>query len=254
MSHGKVIAFNRRRIMVTTVEQHRATNEQGPGRRTDRLDLITATAVVTPADRIRWGPIIGGLFSALTTLTVLTVVGAAVGLTAYDPGDRARTFGLGAGIWAAVSALLAFGIGGCIAAYSAGRPGRRYGVLNGSMVWVVSIPLLLFLIGGGLATLASTAANAASAAAASNTGLVDRAQEVASNLQQQVDPSDMRGSKVAARNAAWWTLLSLGLGFAAAAVGGYCGARAAGGSGESKTSFDSADQRAADFNLVRRDD
>lgn len=198
---------------------------------------VTAAAVFTPTDRIRWGSVIGGLFAALTTLVVLTVLGIAVGLTAYDPGDRASGFGLGAGIWAAVSALIAFGIGGCLAARTAAVPGARNGLLNGSMVWVVAIPLLLFALGGGLASLFGTATRTASQAADINVqgsggaggtnaqNIVDRAQDAAADLKSQVDPSQVQAATNSARNAAWGTLLSLLLGFGAAAVGGYFGAR-----------------------------
>jgi hypothetical protein len=122
-------------------------------------------AVVTPTDRVRWGPIVAGLFAALSTLAVLSVLGLAIGASAFDPGDRASSFGIGAGIWGAISALLAFGVGGWTAARTAAVGGRANGLLNGTMVWVVAIPLLLYLLSSGIGSLLGTAGQAAATAA-----------------------------------------------------------------------------------------
>src|SRR6185503_7358932 len=84
-------------------------------------------------DRVRWGAILAGLFVALTTLVVLSVLGLAIGLSSYDAGDPFGSFGMGAGIWGILSALLAFLIGGWVAASTAGARGRNNGLLNGSM-------------------------------------------------------------------------------------------------------------------------
>ena len=97
-----------------------------------RVDIDT-TVVNTPTDRVRWGPILAGLFAAMSVLIVLSVLGLAVGLSNVDAGDRPANFGIGAGIWGAVSALLAFFFGGWMAARtSAVRVGN--GALQGSMV------------------------------------------------------------------------------------------------------------------------
>ncbi len=51
-------------------------------------------------DMVRWEPVIAGLFGTLTTLATLSVLGLAIGLLAFDAGDQASPFGIGAGIWA----------------------------------------------------------------------------------------------------------------------------------------------------------
>src|SRR3954467_6992189 len=119
---------------------------------------VDVTAV-SPTDRIRWGPIIAGLFAALKTLAVMAVLGVAVAGSTYDPGDSARAFGIGAGVWSAVSALLAFFVGGWLASRTAAVRGDT-GVLNGTMVWVVAIPLMLYMIMGGVGALFRTTAGA----------------------------------------------------------------------------------------------
>jgi hypothetical protein len=215
-----------------------------------RLDINTA--VVTPTDRVRWGPIIAGLFAALSTLAVLNVLGLAIGLSAYDPGDRARNFNIGAGIWGGVSALIAFFLGGWLAARTAAVGGHRNGILNGAMVWAVAIPLMLYLVATAANSMANTASNLANSASSVASAMKDRsggsagqdaggngaqqAQEQAqmqtqspgqtmSNVTNSIDPQQ---ATRAARRAAWGTLASLVLGLAAAAVGGHLGARSIG--------------------------
>ena len=203
-------------------------------------NLNITTAVATPTDRVRWGPIIAGLFAALSTLAVLTVLGIAVAGSAYDPGDSARAFGIGAGIWSAVSALIAFFIGGWLASRSAAVRSEGSGVLNGAMVWVVAIPLMLYVIMGGVGSLfhAAGSAVAAGAQAAGSTAgnmsrqdIQDQAQTASAKIQattQQVanqaqQPENQREAARATAKGAWGTLVSLLLGLAAAAFGGYVG-------------------------------
>src|SRR5688572_27714281 len=105
------------------------------------------TAIVNPTDRIRWGPILAGVFAAMTAMAVLSVLGAAIGMSAYDANDDARHFAIGAGIWGAITMLIAFALGGWLTARSAAVRGRNNGLLNGAMVAGVGIPLMLFLLG-----------------------------------------------------------------------------------------------------------
>ena len=204
-------------------------------------------SVVTPTDRVRWGSILAGLFAALSTLSVMGILGLALGATAFDPGDPARNFGIGAGIWGALSALLAFLVGGWTAARTAAVRGRNNGLWNGSMVLVVAIPLLLYLLSSGIGSLlgaagrtASTAAQAAAPAAAqaaqdpnaqaTAAAAADAAgsaiQATAQAVQQAVqDPNNQAAAARAVRNGAWGTLGSLLLGLGASALGGALGAR-----------------------------
>jgi hypothetical protein len=206
-------------------------------------NLNITTAVATPTDRVRWGPIIAGLFAALSTLAVLTVLGIAVAGSAYDPGDSARAFGIGAGIWSAVSALIAFFIGGWLASRTAAVRSEGSGVLNGAMVWVVAIPLMLYVVMGGIGSLFKTAGSAVAtgtqaAAAASNRVSDDQAQtasakmqattqQLGDRVQQQVsNPDNQREAAHTTAKGAWGTLVSLLLGLAAAAFGGHVGSGA----------------------------
>jgi hypothetical protein len=221
-----------------------------------------ATAVnVTPTDRVRWGPIIAGLFTALSALALLGVLGLAIGFSSYDANDRLRNFGIGAGVWGAVSALLAFFIGGMIAARTAAVAGRNNGALQGAMVWVVAIPLLLWTVSSMIGATARTAGAAADRAAdlslrtaevgaesaqaaaeanpdqaqqaAARIPSADQAKEAASSaadqarqrVQQVATPENVERASEQAAKGAWGTLISMVLGLAAATVGGLLGAR-----------------------------
>jgi hypothetical protein len=213
-------------------------------------EVNVTAAAITPTDRVRWGSIIAGLFAALSTLAILGVLGVAVGSTSYDPGDSARNFGIGAGVWGAISALIAFFIGGWLAARSAALTDRNNGLLNGAMVWVVAIPLMLYMLMGGLGSLmrgagsaaqtgvqaAATAGGAAASDPVNRERMEDQAQTAGAKIQATTQQAQQKAQEMtrpenqekvahATAKGAWGTLVSLLLGLAAAAVGGLMGSR-----------------------------
>src|SRR3712207_738022 len=203
-------------------------------------------SVTPPTDRIRWGPILAGLFTALTTGLMLSLAALAFGLNQFDPSSTARSFGIGAGIIGALIWLVAFGVGGYVAARTAALPGRSNGIFNGLMVSLVGIPLLLWglssVVGGLLGTAGSITGTAAQVAApvagqaADTPAAQDAAQDAAQQAQdtaqqaqaaaqqqlEQVNPEQVADT---ARNTALGALLPLVLGLAAAGAGGAVGAR-----------------------------
>lgn len=217
------------------------------------------TNVITPTDRVRWGPIIAGLFAALSVMLMLTLLGLAVGLSSVDADDRASSFGIGAGIWGGVTALVAFFFGGWVAARMAATRGGNNGAWQGAMVWMVAIPVLLYMLAGGIGALLSTAGkvtetavNASSnvaggvAAGAGNASEnVDRAQvasmaqeatastqqagdavrDQVASVRQSVTPQKVEEVAGKAARGAWGTLISMTLALGAATVGGFLGVR-----------------------------
>jgi len=204
------------------------------------------TTLVAPTDRVRWGAIVAGLFSALSTLLVLALLGLAIGAASFDPGDRASGFGLGAGIWSGVSLLLAFLVGGFVAARTAAVTGRRNGLLNGALMWAVAIPLLLYALGSGVGALLGTAGRVATtgaqiagqvageqadnpAAQATAAAAAGAGQDAVANLQATAQalntPQNQERAADSVRNAALGSLIPLLLSLGAAALGGYLGAR-----------------------------
>jgi hypothetical protein len=199
-------------------------------------------SVATPTDRVRWGSILAGLFTALSTGILLSLAALAFGLNQFDPTSTARSFGLGAGIVGAVIWLVAFGVGGYVAARTAAVVGRSNGIFNGLMVSLVGIPLLVWglssVVGGLLGTAGSVAGTAAQAIApaagqvAGDPAVQQQAQDAGQQAQQlqqqaqqqlqQVDPEQVADT---ARNTALGALLPLVLGVAAAGTGGALGVR-----------------------------
>ncbi len=192
-------------------------------------------SVATPTDRVRWGSILAGLFTALSTGILLSLAALAFGLNQFDPTSTARSFGLGAGIVGAVIWLVAFGVGGYVAARTAAVTGRNNGIFNGLMVSLVGIPLLVWglssVVGGLLGTAGSVAGTAAQAIApaagqvAGDPAVQQQAQDAGQQAQQQLQQVDPEQVADTARNTALGALLPLVLGVAAAGTGGALGVR-----------------------------
>ncbi len=216
------------------------------GTRPGRIDVDTT--VVTPTDRVRWGAVLAGLFAALSTMALLSVLGLAIGFSSVDAGDQVSDFGIGAGIWGAIVALAAFFFGGWMAAKTAAVAGNTNGVLQGAMVWMVAIAVLLYLIAGGVgamfrtagsvaATSAQIAGDAATAAsnspdvrnrvdpAAATQAVTTEAKKAYNTIKETITPQRVENVAERAGGAAWGTLISMVLGLGAAAVGGFLGAR-----------------------------
>ncbi len=178
--------------------------------------LVGDSDITTRKDRPRWGPILAGLLTAVVTLLVLTVLGLAIGTSAFKPDDaNGSTVGTAAAIWGGASLLIAFFVGGLVAAKSAAVDGSGAGALNGFLVGVAAIVLIVWLLGSGLGNLLGTVGN----------NLADIA-----NLSQTVDvPSGQDAITVAqdnydnARDGAWGTLVGLILALGAATIGGWAG-------------------------------
>lgn len=202
--------------------------------------------VVTPTDRVRWGPILAGLFTALTSALLFTLLAVALGLGAF-PFAAGTDLGIGSAIVAGLIWLAAFGLGGYVAARTMAMPGRSNGFFNGLMVSLVGIPLLLYALGsvfssllGTAGSVVGTAAQAAGAAAPAAAGEVNvpAPSAVAGQAQDAASAATSAAASVAAtvqenaeeitETAAQVGLASLippVLALAASGLGGLAGAR-----------------------------
>lgn len=174
-------------------------------------------SVVTPRDRVRWGPILAGLLSALTTFALLSILGAAIGATTLQASGgptnaNANHYGAAAGIWGAASALIAFFIGGYIAAKTAAVGGEGNGWINGAMVFLASLPLIVWLASQGAGNLFG----------ALGTNLNDLRNLATTTYN---DPAARQNALDNAKNGLWWSLVSLLAGLVAAGLGGLVGHR-----------------------------
>lgn len=180
-------------------------------------ELEQNVTVVNPRDRIRWGPIFGGLLSALTVFVALSITGAAIGATTLNangnvPPTTGDRIGAAAGIWTAASALIAFFIGGWIAAKNAAVGGEGTGWINGVMVFLAALPLIIWLTSQGAGNLFG----------ALGTNLYDL-RNLATNTYNDAAARDTAVNS--AKNGLWWSLVALLAGIVAAGLGGLFGHR-----------------------------
>lgn len=222
----------------------------------DHID-VDMIRVIQPVDRVRWAAIFAGLFTTVSTFVLLSILGLAIGATAFTPGDDLAGFGASAGIWSAVTALVAFFVGAMIAARAAAVRGRGNGALNGAMVWIVMIPLALYLVSSGIGStlrtlggIASTGIQAAAPALSAVAGDVANASgvtvqsvqataqaagqtltepnaqaTVAAQVQAALPNVNQQQVDNTAETSTWGTLIALLLGLGAALLGGLAGGR-----------------------------
>jgi len=200
---------------------------------TEVRERVVPAGVAVAEDRVRWGPIIAGLLTALTTLLLLSLLGLAIGLTTVNAGTAAAQgappadAGRNSAIWAGISGLLAFLLGGYVAGRTASVFKRGWGALNGALVFMLAVPLILWLAGQGLGAVLGSLGSL-SGALASNPAATQAAQSAAGQAQgaaQNVSPVDVARAAEGARNTAWGTLIGALLGLGASALGGYLGTR-----------------------------
>lgn len=162
--------------------------------------------------RLSWGAIFAGFVVATALQMVLTTLGSAIGLTAFDPGqgDSARALGIGVVIWFALTAIISMFVGGLTTGRMAGILTKGDGRVHGVIMWSLSLLLALYLASIGLGRVLGgavdlvTRATAATAGAAVNTvgslggaalgqaGNIDPAtlqREIESALQQTGNPA-----------------------------------------------------------------
>jgi hypothetical protein len=180
------------------------------------LEMPKAFAV--SEDRVHWGPIWAGLFTATTAMILLGLLGVAIGLTVSDDpawarGD-VRTNTTGAAIWGAISGIISFFVGGWAAAKMSAIFSRGWGAWNGALVFMLSLPLTLLLASSGLGSLLGAVGQLAPAFNVNPGSFSNAAQDLS-----------MRSIRSALAGTAWWSLIGSIVALAAAAVGGAIGTR-----------------------------
>lgn len=125
--------------------------------------------------RLSWGAVFAGLVVATGLHLVLALLGAAIGLSAWDPaqvgGVQGDEMAAGIGIWAVVSGLIALVIGGMTTGRLAGVLTRGDGALHGVILWALTTLMIVwlvlsgarFLVGGAFGIIGQTAGAAVSA-------------------------------------------------------------------------------------------
>ena len=112
----------------------------------------------TEGMKVSWGGVFAGVLVAMGVSMLLAALGVAIGISAVKPGETdPGTIGIGAAVWGGVQLLIALFIGGMVATRVGAIIDRTTGFFEGVLVWVVSLILMAYLAGSGIASVASGA-------------------------------------------------------------------------------------------------
>lgn len=173
-------------------------------------ELMGGSAGVAPTqwDRVRWGPVWAGAIVVVTIYLVLQLLFFALGW--LDLGFEGTGAGTAASIVSGLLALIAFFLGALAASACALWRNTADGIVNGLMVWGLSVVGILALaVFGG-------------------TALLGPLSEFATQMpgaQQQAAQIDPQQALAAGRQAAGWAVLGLGPAAVTAALGGVAGTK-----------------------------
>ncbi|MES2521737.1 MAG: hypothetical protein V4617_03480 [Gemmatimonadota bacterium] len=117
----------------------------------ERTDVASHTGF-----RLSWGAIIAGLVMATALQIVLTTLGGAIGLAAFDQ-NSGRGLGIGAAIWAIASILIALYLGGRTTGRLAGVLSKKDAFLHGALLWSLSTLLTVWMVSRGVGSLTGAA-------------------------------------------------------------------------------------------------
>ncbi len=110
--------------------------------------------------RLSWGAIFAGFVVATVTQIVLSVLGLAIGFSAWDPRvEGPGGLGMGAAIWFAATAIVSLFLGGLVLGRLAGVLKRKDGVLHGIVMWGLSTLLAVWMVANGVGMLVGTTFN-----------------------------------------------------------------------------------------------
>jgi hypothetical protein len=185
-------------------------------------------------NRIQWGPIVGGIVTALTIFLLMSILGIAIGASVLDPNNAGEDAGTWAAVWSAISAIVAFLVGGWVAAKTSAVGGSFGGLMNGFLVGAAGLLLVVYLTATGLGnlfgTLSSNAGDIINVAeqVAQEEGVTpeeaeQQAEEAAQEAQEAVEQIDPNEAFETVRNSAFGTFLGMLLPILAAGLGGYLG-------------------------------
>lgn len=193
---------------------------------------VTTQSLVVSRSGLHWPAIISGVFLTLTLFIIAGVLSQAVGLDFTFNSTSSMGAMVGAIIWGGAASLICFGLGAYLAARVArGKIGTGSASLNGFVVWAVTVPILVYVLGSGIGPMLGKKMAALNTAGASQAALMTPANGVNAN-----NPANMPSMTAADQSpgrvghyqaSAWWMLVSLGCGLVGALICGISGTHSA---------------------------
>lgn len=170
-----------------------------------------------------WPTVIAGAIAAMAISVTLSMLGLAIGATAFNPFEIRQQTGpisIGGGLYLILSQLVALEVGGFIASRTARYPDHFGGFLNGFMVWALSVFACVVLV-SWVAT-SAVSGDALPAGVAENVGELSDAAEGQGASTGALETAGDAAHALA--TLAWWAAAALGMGLAGAIAGGWLGA------------------------------
>jgi hypothetical protein len=124
--------------------------------------------------RISWGGVFAGFFAGFGIWLMLSLLGAAIGFSSFNPGSASSWGNLaqGAGIWGGIAGIIAVFFGGWIASALSASGARGVGALHGVTVWGMTLLVAAYGAVMLLSGVVGTATNVVGAAASSAASVV----------------------------------------------------------------------------------
>lgn len=182
-----------------------------------RNQVVETFAIEDNKDRIRWGPIIAGIFVAVATQLILSALGAALGLTVGATGGA-----IGIGIWSIISLLISLFVGSWVAAAGCSPMNKKTALIHGLILWATTLAISAWLLASGV--------SGAFGIAASNAGeVLNQVQQPGSvsvpNQVPNVPTDKLKQVADSSAKAAWYFIIGSLLGLAASLIGASVGAK-----------------------------
>lgn len=147
--------------------------------------------------RISWGAIIAGVVLAIVIHFMLSILGAAIGLTAIEPqsadNPAGQTIVTGAMIWWVICSLISLFIGSWAAAKLSGVWSRCDGSLHGLITWAVTLILTLIFLTSAIGAVIGGALNIVGKSVSAVTSVVGKVAPGIAEKAGEMVPSDALG-------------------------------------------------------------
>jgi hypothetical protein len=122
-------------------------------------ERVVIASTDTQGMRVAWGGVWTGYLVAIGAALLLGVLGLAIGVSAADvgPGEdmNAKGLGVGAIIWSGLTLLVSLFIGGLVATRTGMVHDRATGMIEGVLIWVLSILTMIYMAASGISTVGS---------------------------------------------------------------------------------------------------